>query len=123
MATPRLALAPQQRTLVPPSPTPAPPPPVEGRGRALVVAQEPGQPARARVIGALTGDAVALLLAAVDSGVTLLDLLQVDDVDEPAVQALAGLLPRRCALVACPRWLELWIGHVRWQNGGLGRVA
>jgi len=130
MATPRLAPAPRLRTPALPSPTPAPggpalapPPPVGGRGRALIVEQQPGQPARARVIGALKGDAVQLLLAAVDRGVTLLDLLQVDDVDETAVRAVAELLPRRCVLVACPRWLELWIGHVRWQNGDMGRVA
>jgi hypothetical protein len=47
----------------------------------------------------------------------------VDDVDEAAVRAVAGLLPRRCSLVACPRWLELWIGHVRWSSWGVGRVA
>jgi len=89
----------------------------------LVVAEEPGQPVRARVIGALTGDAVQVLLAAVDRGVALLDLSQVDDVDEAAVRALAGLLPRRCSLVACPRWLELWLGSVRWASGSVGRVA
>ena len=103
--------------------TPALSQPAENRGRRLIVAEEPGQPARARVIGALTGDAVKVLLAAVDRGVALLDLSQVDDVDEPAVRALAGLLPRRCSLVACPRWLELWLGHVRWSSGGEGRGA
>jgi hypothetical protein len=109
MGTLRLALAPPI--------TPAPPAPAGRRGRPLVVAPEPGQPARARVIGALTGlEAVQVLLAAVDRGVALLDLSQVDDVDEAAVRALAGLLPRRCALLACPRWLELWLGRVRWQR-------
>jgi hypothetical protein len=39
------------------------------------------------VTGALTGDAVQVLLAAVDRGVALLDLSQVDDVDEAAVRA------------------------------------
>ena len=57
-----------------------------------------------------------MLLAAVDRGVALLDLSQVDDVDEAAVRSLAGLLPRRCALVACPRWLALWLERVRWQR-------
>jgi hypothetical protein len=33
------------------------------------------------------------------------------------------LLPRRCSLLACPRWLELWLGRVRWSSGGVGRVA
>ena len=112
----------QKLTLTPPM-MPAPPQAVEHRGRALIVAEEPGQPARARVIGALTGDAVQVLLAAVDRGVALLDLSQVDDVDEAAVRALAGLLPRRCSLLACPRWLELWLGQVRWASRGVARVA
>jgi hypothetical protein len=113
MATQRLALT-----------TPSRPAASAGRrGRSLIVAQEPGEPARARVIGALTGDAVHVLLAAVDRGVALLDLSQVDDVDEPAVHAVAALLPRRCALVACPRWLELWLGRVRWARAGAGCAA
>lgn len=105
-----------QRLTLTSATTPASPPPVERRGRPLIVAEEPGQPARARVIGALTGDALPVLLAAVDRGVALLDLSQVDDVDEAAVRALAALRPRRCSLLACPRWLELWLGRVR----GLG---
>jgi hypothetical protein len=112
----------QKLTLTSPM-TPASPPPAEHRGRPLIIAEEPGRPARARVIGALTGDAVQVLLAAVDRGVALLDLSQVDDVDEAAVRVLAGLLPRRCSLLACPRWLELWVGRVRWSSGGVGRVA
>ncbi len=112
----------QKPTLTPPM-TPASPQPVVHKGRSLIVAEERSQPLRARVIGALTGDAVQVLLAAVDRGVALLDLSQVDDVDEAAVRALAGLLPRRCSLVACPRWLELWLGQVRWASGGVGRVA
>jgi hypothetical protein len=97
---------------------PASPQPAEPRRRPLIVAEEPGQPARARVTGALTGDAVKVLLAAVDRGVALLDLSQVDDVDEAGLRALAGLRPRRCSLLACPRWLELWLGRVRWSSGG-----
>jgi hypothetical protein len=112
----------QKPTLTSPM-TPASPQPVVHKGRSLIVAEEPGQPVRARVIGALTGDAVQVLLAAVDRGVALLDLSQVDDVDEAAVRALAGLLPRRCSLLACPRWLELWLGQVRWASRGVGRVA
>ena len=97
---------------------PASPQPVVHKGRSLIVVEEPGQPARARVIGALTGDAVQVLLAAVDRGVALLDLSQVDDVDEAGVRALAGLLPRRCSLLACPRWLGLRLGRVRWSSRG-----
>jgi hypothetical protein len=109
-------MATQRLTLTFPA-TPASSQPVEHRGRPLIVAQEPGQPARARVIGALTGDAVRLLLSAVERGVVLLDLSQVDDVDECAVRVLAGLLPRRCTLLACPRWLELWLGRLRLSSG------
>jgi hypothetical protein len=83
-----------------------------------VVSQAPGQPARARVVGALSGDAVRQLVAAVERGFVLLDLSLVDDADEAAVRVLAGLLPRRCTLIASPRWLELWLGHVRWSSGG-----
>ncbi len=112
----------QKLTLTSPM-RPASPQPVDHRGRPLIVAVQPDQPVRARVIGALTVDAVQVLLAAVDRGVALLDLSQVGDVDEAAVRAVAALLPRRCSLLACPRWLELWIGHVRWSSGGVGRVA
>jgi hypothetical protein len=82
------------------------------------VTPEPGQPARARLTGALTGDALRVLLAAVDRGVALLDVSQLDDIDEPAVRTLAALRPRRCSLVACPRWLELWLWRVRFANEG-----
>jgi hypothetical protein len=48
----------------------------------------------------------------VDSGVAVLDLSEVDQVDDSAVHLLARLWPARCALVACPRWLELWLARV-----------
>jgi hypothetical protein len=79
----------------------------------LMIRPEPGEPQRARVIGELTGEAVAILLAAVACGLTVLDLSEVDRVDDGAVRALAGLRPERCALVFVPRWLELWIAKVR----------
>jgi hypothetical protein len=78
-----------------------------------MITQEPGAPERARVTGSLTGEAVQVLLDAVDSGVAVLDLSEVDQVDDSAVHLLAGLSPARCALVACPRWLELWLARVR----------
>ena len=92
---------------------PAPPPPVERRGRPLIVAPEPSQPPQARMIRTLTNDAVKVLLAAVDRGVAVLDLSQLDDVDEAAVRTLAALRPRRCSLLGCPRWLELLLWRVR----------
>ena len=78
-----------------------------------MITPEPGAPERARVIGSLTGEALQILLDAVDSGVTDLDLSGVDQVDDSAVHLLARLWPERCTLVACPRWLELWLASVR----------
>ena len=69
-------------------------------------------PGRARVIGSLTGDAVRVLLDAVDGGVVVLDLSEVNRADDSAVRVLAGLSPGRCTLLSCPRWLELWLAQV-----------
>jgi hypothetical protein len=77
-----------------------------------MITQDRGGPGRARVIGSLTGDAVQILLDAVDSGVAVLDLAEVVQVDDPAVHVLARLGEERCTLVACPRWLELWLARV-----------
>ena len=79
----------------------------------LMITQDPGGPGRARVIGSLTGDAFQILRDAVDSGVAVLDLAEVVQVDDPAVHVLARLGGDRCTLVACPRWLELWLARVR----------
>jgi ABC-type transporter Mla MlaB component len=78
-----------------------------------MITPEPGAPEQARVIGSLTGEALQILLDAVDSGVTVLDLSGVDQVDDSAVHLLARLSPERCTFVACPRWLELWLASVR----------
>ena len=78
-----------------------------------MILQEPGASRRARAIGSLTGDAVQVLLDAVEKGVTVLDLSGVDQVDDHAVRVLAGLRPGRCVLRGCPRWLELWLARVR----------
>jgi hypothetical protein len=74
---------------------------------------EPGAAERARVIGSLTGEALQILLEAVNRGVTVLDLSGIDEVDDSAVHLLASLSPERCTFVACPRWLELWLASVR----------
>jgi ABC-type transporter Mla MlaB component len=78
-----------------------------------MITQEPGAPERARVIGSLTGDAVQMLVDAVDRGVAILDLSGVEQIDDSAVHVLARLSPKRCTVVACPRWLELWLARVR----------
>jgi hypothetical protein len=79
-----------------------------------MIRMEPEAPGRAaRVIGSLTGDAVQVLLEAVDGRVTALNLSEVDQVDGEAVQVLAGLSAGRCALIACPRWLEMWLDSAR----------
>jgi hypothetical protein len=77
-----------------------------------MISLEPGAPGRARVIGSLTGDGVHVPLEAVDSGVTVLDLSEVHRVDDLAARVLARLNPERCTLLACPRWLELWLARV-----------
>ena len=74
-----------------------------------MISPEPGAPERARVIGSLTGDTVHILLDAVDSGVAVLDLSEVDQADVSAVRVLARLSLERCTLLTCPRWLELWL--------------
>ena len=83
-----------------------------------MITPEPGAVGRARVIGSLTGDSVKVLLDAVDRGVAVLDLSGVEQVDHHAVRALATLWPDRCTLLACPRWLELWLARVRSHGGG-----
>lgn len=79
----------------------------------LMITRDLGAPVRARVIGSLTGDAVQMVVDAVDNGASVLDLAEVVEVDDSAVHVLARLRAERCTLVACPRWLELWLGRVR----------
>lgn len=94
----------------------------EWRAGRLMIRMEPEAPGRtARIIGSLTGDAVQVLLEAVDGGVTVLDLSEVDKADEAAVQVLAGLWPGRCSLLACPRWLQMWLDSVRNPRPSKGR--
>jgi hypothetical protein len=82
-----------------------------------MITQDPGAPGRACVIGSLTGDAVEVLLDAVDSGVAVLDLAEVVHVDDSAAHVLATLAAEHCTLVAYPRWLELWLDRVRGKAG------
>jgi ABC-type transporter Mla MlaB component len=83
----------------------------------LMIRQDPNAPGQARVIGSLTGDTLHILLDAVSSGVSVLDLSDVNQVDQSGVSALDRLWLERCTLVGCPRWLELWLARSR-RNGG-----
>jgi len=78
-----------------------------------MIVHEPDAPGQARVIGSLAGDWIRILLDAVDGGVSVLDLSEVDQIDDAAVRVLAELWPGRCTLLNCPRWLELWLRRVR----------
>jgi hypothetical protein len=78
-----------------------------------MITQDPGAAGKARVIGSLTADTVPILLDAVDRGAAVLDLAEVVQVDDSAVHVLTGLRAERCTLLACPRWLELWLAGVR----------
>jgi ABC-type transporter Mla MlaB component len=82
-----------------------------------MIIPEPGAPERARVIGSLSHDSVRVLENAVNGGVRVLDLSQVNQVDDHGARALARLL-ERCRLLSAPRWLELWIARVRRDGGG-----
>ena len=78
-----------------------------------MIVEDEAAPRSARVIGSLTGDAIQMLLDAVDRGVAVVDLSEVDQVDDAAVRVLAWLWPERCTIVDCPRWLDLWLRRVR----------
>jgi len=78
-----------------------------------MITLDAGETGRARVIGSLTGDAVQILLEAVGNGVVVLDLAEVVQVDDSTVHVLARLVAEGCTLIACPRWLELWLARVR----------
>ena len=60
---------------------------------------------RVRVIGALTGPPLEMLLEMVGSAELLLDLSQVRETDVDAVRLLAQLAPEQWKLLACPKWL------------------
>ena len=85
----------------------------EWQGGRLVIGDELAGTGRARVIGSLSGDAVEVLLDAVDSGVAVLDLSELHPIDDSAVRVLAGLWPIHCSLVGCPPGLERRLAHVR----------
>src|SRR5262245_12522434 len=68
----------------------------------LMITQDPGGPGRARVIGSLTGDAFQILRDAVDSGVAVLDLAEVVQVDDPACTVIALNRRHRRPIVTPP---------------------
>jgi len=95
----------------------SPAPSEQSPGVRLMISREPDAPERARVIGSLSGDSVRVLVDAVNGGVRVLDLSQVDQIDHHAVRVLARLW-ERCTLLSLPRWLELWLARVRRNGGG-----
>jgi hypothetical protein len=97
--------------------TASPAPSEQSPGVRLMISREPDAPERARVIGSLSGDSVRVLVDAVDGGVKVLALSQVDQIDHHAVRVLAPLW-ERCPLLSLPRWLELWLARVRRNGGG-----
>ena len=70
---------------------------------------ETGSSDRVRVIGALTGPPLELLLEMVDHAEVMLDLSEVREVDSDAVRLLAQLAPDQYKLLACPKWLSVRI--------------
>jgi hypothetical protein len=82
-----------------------------------MIVDDPAAPRRARVIGSLAGNAIQVLLDAVDRGVSVLDLSEVDQADDFSVRVLAWLWSECCTVLECPRWLELWVAQVRDASG------
>jgi hypothetical protein len=74
---------------------------------------ETSPPERVRVIGALTGTALLMLLDMVKTAEVLLDLSEVREADTDAVRVLAQLGTGVCDWLACPSWLALRIESVR----------
>ena len=70
---------------------------------------ETGSTDRVRVIGALTGPPLELLLEMVGRAEVMLDLSEVREVESDAVRLLAQLAPDQHKLLACPKWLAVRI--------------
>jgi hypothetical protein len=68
---------------------------------------ETGSTDRVRIIGALTGPLLELLLAMVGHAEVMLDLSEVHEADSDAVRLLAQLAPDQYKLIACPKWLAV----------------
>jgi hypothetical protein len=87
---------------------------------------EPNPSERVRVIGALTGPPLEMLLEMVGSAELLLDLSEVREADADAVHLLAHLAPEQWTLLACPKWLALRVEMERRPQpsaAGVGNVA
>ena len=81
---------------------------------------------RVRVIGALTGPPLEMLLEMVGSSELLLDLSEVREADADALRLLAQLPPEQWKLLACPKWLALRIEMERQPQlsaAAVGNVA
>lgn len=102
-----------RESAAPPHEAPAASQAREWGGGRLMILEQPDEPKRARVIGSLTGESVGILLDAVNGGISVLDLSQVDHVDQNGLRELGRLWEEHCTLVGRPRWLELWLQQAR----------
>ena len=66
---------------------------------------EGGAQGRVRVIGALYGEQLQMLLDMVGGTDLELDFSEVDEADVDAVRRLALLPDEECRVFACPKWL------------------
>ncbi|HET7293493.1 MAG TPA: hypothetical protein VFM88_13795 [Vicinamibacteria bacterium] len=71
---------------------------------------------RVRVIGALTGPPLELLLEMVGRAEVMLDLSEVCEVDSAAARLLAQLTPDQYELLGCPKWLAVRIEMERTRS-------
>jgi hypothetical protein len=76
-----------------------------------VIRIDDGPADRVRVIGALQGAPLELLLEMAGGGSLALDLSEVRETDLDAVRILARLPCDRLRLIACPKWLALAIAR------------
>jgi hypothetical protein len=84
---------------------------------------DPNPSERVRVIGALTGPPLEMLLEMVGRAELLLDLSEVREADSGAVHLLAQLTPEQWKLLACPKWLGLRVEMERRPQPGAAAVG
>jgi hypothetical protein len=76
-----------------------------GRSEVIVMRTEVGTQGRVRVIGALYGEQLQMLLDMIGGTDLELDFSEVHEADVDAVRRLALLPQERCSVFGCPKWL------------------